>query len=135
MAGLGVANVNGMPMMRPDMQGDAKTMLNTCIHNYFISENQPGLAKALLDSPLQVNHEKLKRELKPQVNGIDPTADPGSKDDKSRGGNNDSTDNFLLDYWFIFWDMWSASKGRGTNNDQVTQFMAAVGRVQTLRFP
>ena len=60
MAGLGVANVGGMPMMRPDMHGDAKTMLNTCIHNYFMSENQPGMAKALLDSPLQVNHERLK---------------------------------------------------------------------------
>ena len=120
MTGLGVANMAGMPMMRPDLSGDPKAMLNTCIHNYLVAEGRHNVAKALLDSGMDINHDRLKRDVKPQVNGIDPS-DADSKDDNK---NRADSDNFLLDYWFIFFDMWNASKGRGGENAQITHYMA-----------
>lgn len=111
-----------MPM-RQDGVGDAKTMLNTCIHNYFISEGKHDLAMSLMNSGLAVHHDGIKKDPKNQVNGIDPSNDGDSKDDqKNRVSNGEMADNFLLDYWFMFWDMWNASKGK-TQDGNANQYL------------
>lgn len=119
MAGLGIAGNNGMPMGRADMSGrDPKVMLNTYIYNYLVSEGQQDVAKSLLDSRLPINADKIKKETKNQVNGIDANGDADSKDEnKNRAGNNDMAENALLEYWLIFWDMWTASKYKETAVD------------------
>lgn len=124
MAGLGVGGIGGMPGMRGDNASiDPEAMLNTCIHNYFISKDKPHIAKAIRDGALPMEHGKLKMENKPQVNGADAGADIDSKDDKGRIGSLDSSDNFLLDYWFIFWDMWKASRDKADPNTAAAQYL------------
>lgn len=123
MAGLGVGGIGGMPGMRGDNANvDPEAMLNTCIHNYFISKEKPHIAKAIRDGGLNIEHGKLKMENKTQMNGAD-AGDADSKDDKSRLGSLDASDNFLLDYWFIFWDMWKASKEKADPNTAASQYL------------
>ena len=120
MAGLGIAGNTGIPMQRPDVSEDPKIMLNTYIYNYLLSEGHHDLAKQLLKSELRVNQDRIKRETKTQVNGIDSQADPDSKDEnKNRAGNTDISENSLLEYWLIFWDMWNASKTKDAGRDTI----------------
>lgn len=139
MAGLGIAGNNGMPVGRADMNTSPKIMLNTSIYNYLVSEGQQDAAKALLDSRLPMNHDKIKKEGKNQVNGIDANVDPDSKNEnKNRAGNNDMAENALLEYWLIFWDMWTASRQKeaaiDTNGAQYLNVRLSLSEISRIPF-
>jgi len=124
MAGLGPA-VGGPLGARPESLGgatdnnsNAKTLLNTYIHNYFIGEGLGDLAKALRDSRLPLKTDYLSKDE--AING-DIKEDGGNRADGSGGA---GTENFLPNWWSIFWDMWSAARQKDKPETAAAQYLA-----------
>lgn len=105
--------------MSTKADSESKAYLNTYIHNYFLLEGNADIAKAIRNSGIATKVDRLKKEG--QANGADDDGD--SKDDKNRPSDAPG-DNFLLDYWFIFWDMWNASRKDGARENSLpAQYM------------
>lgn len=95
---------------------NSKVLLNTYIHNYFIAEGLGDLAKALRESRLPVKMNELSKE--DAVNG--DTKEDGSL----RDGSASSNENFLLNWWHVFWDMWNAARQKDKNDTLAAQYLA-----------
>lgn len=110
-----------------DMNNDPRFELNTYIYDYFLRNKHYALARMLLESDLKPS---VKRDGKPSpgnrnVNGMDAMED--NKDDLPPARLPDhvvAENSFLMDWWCLFWDVWSTARKRGDQNSRSFQYMA-----------
>lgn len=134
-AGMGGGPVNGTPVMgnlqRPPQRADTMSkskdpfqQLNTYIYDYFIRNNQKGLAKAMTECDIPMN---LIRPGKTSPNGRNANGVDGLDDNdglpKAELPPDQLCDNsFLGDWWCQFWDIWSATRNRGSGDQKSAQY-------------
>lgn len=158
MTGIGPP-AGGPPAMNNDPSGaanaqpflDPKTQLNTYIYDYFLKNGQTDLARALLQSELQVSTNPVQTKSSPgrrDVNGQDENMDADLKDDSQKRADGLPTakiaancpgDSFLYDWWCLFWDIWNAQRPRnGKAATVASQYLSLTqvsdSRVDVLRF-
>ena len=128
--------VGGMPMMnnangngadatpRSDSdlpEGTLKKQLNTYIYEYFIAQGYPDCARSILNAgpPLLLKDKQSPGQRRNgDMNGInDHAMDADSKDDPNSKRPADlplpfmdGADNFLVDWFALFWDFYSAQR-------------------------
>lgn len=113
---------------------DPKTSLPTFIYDYFLKKGKLDLASALLKSDLQVNtRPRTKRSPDGrEINGGDSAMDSDPKLDSIPEANIAEqlpNESFLQDWWFVFWDIWSAGKNKNAS-DAASRFLNQVSRNQ-----
>lgn len=120
------------PNMRTDTLGmvgpNPKEMLPTFIYDYLIKEREYGLAQAMLSSNLHIH--TLPKSSPKDANGVDDD----SKDEhqkrleslpRPRVQEQLPDTPFLKEWWALFWDLWSASRGKSTPPTALQYFQAS----------
>jgi len=112
----------------------SKLTLDTYIYDYFLRKGQRDIAKAMLDSDLTgltttsktIDRQEpraiddstdadLKAEMQKRVEGL-----PAAAVNETHPG-----EAFLMDWWLLFWDLWSATRPANKgNNGPVSQYLA-----------
>ncbi|KAF1914409.1 hypothetical protein BDU57DRAFT_294075 [Ampelomyces quisqualis] len=134
MAAMNTANggpVEGTPMMgtmpHPKRGNtDPREQLNTYIYDYFLRNNHFQAARAMLDSQLKMSTgPPQKLSPKNRANGMDSLEDvPGEEMPMPTLPQNQMADNsFLLDWWVQFWDIYQATKNRGSSPSKGGQYV------------
>ena len=124
---------SGLSMKDP--KKDPKALLPTFIYDYFRRNGNFTLATAMLQSDLHVNiQDKPKTSPnRSQVNGVDDGKDGDKEEFQKRMDSLPLADvpdscpetAFLLDWWSMFWDHWTASgSGRDRASMGATQYLA-----------
>jgi hypothetical protein len=128
----GPVGVNGTPVMTngqrrpPQNMIEPRDQLNTYIYDYFMRNDQPRVARMMIECDLKMSLNNPPQKTSPSgrnnTNGVDPS-DPNSKDmlPTAKVPSGQMSDNsFLADWWEQFWDIYSASRGSSTKGTQYT---------------
>lgn len=131
--------VGGNPMMnngapggtRQPISHDQKAQLNTYIYEYFLTNEMYDCARTLVNSGQPINLEE-KKDSNMMGNGAD-SMDGDSKDDLDSKRPDDllapkvpnecPESCFLYEWWCLFWDMFSAQRGKGETQN-TRQYLA-----------
>jgi len=129
-------NANGGPVEGTPMMGnmphpkrgntDPREQLNTYIYDYFLRNNHFQAARAMLDSNLKMSTgPPQKLSPKNRTNGMDSMEEvPGEEMPMPTLPQNQMADNsFLLDWWVQFWDIYQATKNRGSSPSKGGQYV------------
>lgn len=116
---------------------DPREQLNTYIYDYFLRNSHTSVARAMIDNDIKMaTNPAQKTSPKNRSNGIDPMDDSGHDLPVPQLPSNQLSDNsFLLDWWVQFWDIYQATKNRGTGPAKGAQYIqhTRVGCVALLR--
>lgn len=120
--GAGPGPLGSKPDSAENLNEASKTLLNTYVHNYLISEGLTDIAKTLRGSRLQFKQELLSNK---------DSTDGDSKDDivnRGEGGLNNIaggavSENFLPNWWAMFWDMWQAARRKEKSDTVAAQYL------------
>lgn len=126
MAQMAAMNANGGPVNDVQMMGnmqhqqrmpDPQEQLNTYIYDYFLRNENVQAARAMLESPnlkVSTTGPPGKRSPKNRPNGVD-SMDSIADMPQARLPQGQVADNsFLLDWWQQFWDIFQATRSRGS---------------------
>ena len=98
-------------------QFEPRDMLNTYIYEYFCRTDNHKLAKAMLETEMNV---MVKPKSSPRnMNGVDSAF--GDLPMPHLPASQATEQSFLLDWWVQFWDIFSAARGR---QNKGTQYIA-----------
>ena len=137
--------VGGMPMMNhatngtssrngtdQDRDNDYEVKMNTYIYDYFLKNEKYECARGLLTSGLKLNTRKTSPSHR-DVNGLDDSSmDPDSKDNLDSNRHDDlpppilptnQSTSFLLEWFSVFWDMYSAHRKDPKASQQAMQYV------------
>jgi hypothetical protein len=116
--------VGGTPLMNNAVNSDntqeVRALLNTYIYDYFLKNKNYDLARQVVNELSVKVFPNGGKSSPNQRNGVDDM-DMDSKDEKRPDdlpapqipGSSSSEEIFLLDWWYQFWDIYSAQRGRG----------------------
>jgi hypothetical protein len=123
--------VDGTPIMgnMPNprrMNTDPREQLNTYIYDYLLRNGHYRAAQTMLDSSLKLQTGPAQKySPKDTPNGVDAQPEPACEMPAPRLPSNQMADNsFLLDWWVQFWDIYEATKSRGTGPTKGNQYIA-----------
>ncbi|KAF2751556.1 hypothetical protein M011DRAFT_474011 [Sporormia fimetaria CBS 119925] len=113
-------------MQRPvTKENDPRNLINTYIYDHMLRNQLFDVAKAMIDSGVQLNLETTKKQSPGNVNGVDP-GDASRHDlpPPVLPGNQMVENSFLSDWWCQFWDIFSANRGRHNQHSKHAQYIA-----------
>lgn len=112
----------------------SKLTLDTYIYDYFLRKGQRDIAKAMLDSDLKILTTTSKNNDRQDVKAIDDSTDADLKADMQKRveglpaaalNETHPGEPFLMDWWLLFWDLWSATRPANKgHNGPVSQYLA-----------